>query len=166
MARGQRFPDGFRAAVRHVLFHNNKNISRTARLFGISRGAVRNTLRTVVARKLGRPSKRTKEVEDEVLKILEEDDIGLTPAEVRDKLWANLLVNLSERTVRRVMEDNFITRKKIDKHAIERDSEYNKVLTEQFLAEVCLFLPSFYICSTLFQQFQSTCLFPHYANTI
>jgi len=37
------------------------------------------------------------------------------------------------------MEDNIITRKKIDKHAIERDTEYNQILTAQYLAEISLF---------------------------
>jgi hypothetical protein len=145
MAREQKFNDGFRSAVKHVYDHY-KGINRTARLFGISPNAVRTAIRATVSRKRGRRPLRTKELVDKVLEIIEEDDIGLVPSEVRDKVWEDLQLNVSERTVRRIMEDNIITRKKIDKHAIERETEYNKQLTEQFLAEVC----SLYLFFSLF----------------
>ncbi len=52
------------------------------------------------------------------MKIIEEDDEGLYLREIRNKLWADKLINLSSRTIRRIMWELAFTRKKIDKHAV------------------------------------------------
>jgi len=138
MAKGQRFSDGFREASRQVLSYNNNNISKSSRVLGISRHAVRNSTTATARRKVGRRKKWDGDVAAALLRLIEEDP-ELYAYELRDKLWATTFVNLSTTTVRTMMNDFSITRKKVDKHAEERYTEYNKLLTVEFLAQISQF---------------------------
>lgn len=158
MPRGQPLSEGFREATRIVLASHDGNISRAARQLGISRDAVRNSIKARVSRKRGRPPIVTDQVVADVLQIVDEDEDAKDVSEIRDKLWETKYTWLSE-TTRRILANNIITRKKIDKHAIERDTPYNIELTKEYLARVCghFFLSSSHLfhLSTSFILFNS-----------
>jgi len=73
-----------------------------------------------------------------VQEILEEDP-ELYISEVRDKIFERTFTNASMTSVHRMMKSLCFTRKKIDKHAEERYTEYNTILRDEFLAKISLF---------------------------
>jgi len=133
--RGQPLTEDFRNAVRRA-HHNIHTIKGTATLLGISRTAVRNALREQQrVRRHRRPFGL--QAEEAVRQVID-DDPELYLAEIRDKVFEHTYINMSISTLHRVMRRLCFTRKKIDKHANERYTDYNIILRDEFLARISL----------------------------